>query len=332
MIAIIEKNSSNDARRLPPLNALRAFEAAARHASFTLAAGELCVTAGAVSRQILLLEAHLGVRLFKRQHRAVSLTRVGAAYLGGIRTAFDQIAAATARLMPDDDERLLRLKLPPTLAIRWLIPRLASLHARDGSLSVQITTSHDAVDFDHEDVDAAVQWSARLTRGTEGQRLFGEVLVPVCSPRFAMPRGGFSPEELAREVLMHSIQRPHDWGRWFSAAGVTDQTLKRTMIFQNSSLTYQGAIEGLGIAIAQLAFVHEELKTGRLVEAHPLKAPSDMGYFLTYPKAKAGLRKIRLLREWLAEEGAATERLHSGIALPATPPAPPTGRARRTAR
>ncbi|WP_291296357.1 transcriptional regulator GcvA [Elioraea sp.] len=317
MIAIIDENSSSDGRRLPPLNALRAFEAAARHASFTLAGAELCVTAGAVSRQILLLEAHLGVRLFKRQHRSVSLTRAGETYLDGIRTAFDQIAAATARLVPADDERLLRLKLPPTFAIRWLIPRLASLHARDGTLSVQITTSHDAVDFDREDVDAAVQWIGRPPRGVEGERLFGEVLVPVCSPRFPMPQGGFSPTALAREVLMHSIQRPRDWPRWFDAAGVRDQALKRTMIFQNSSLTYQGAIEGLGIAIAQLAFVHDELKTGRLVEAHPLKAPTDMGYVLTYPRAKARLRKVRLLRDWLAEEGAATERLHGAVAASA---------------
>ncbi len=325
MVAIIDKNSTNGARRLPPLNALRAFEAAARHASFTLAGSELFVTAGAISRQILLLEAHLGVRLFKRQHRSVSLTRAGEAYLDGIRAAFDQIAAATARLVPADDGRLLRLKLPPTFAIRWLIPRLASLHARDETLSVQITTSHDAVDFDREDVDAAVQWSGRLPRGVDGERLFGEVLVPVCGPRFPRPEGGFTPAALSREVLMHSIQRPRDWPRWFEAAGVTDASLKRTMIFQNSSLTYQGAIEGLGIAIAQLAFVHDELKAGRLVEAHPLKAPSDMGYYLTYPAVKSGLPKIRLLRDWMVEEGRATERLHGDA-----DGAEPGRRARRT--
>jgi LysR family glycine cleavage system transcriptional activator len=315
LAATIDENSSNAVRRLLPLNALRAFEAAARHASFTLAANELCVTAGAVSRQILLLEAHVGVRLFKRQHRSVSLTRLGEAYFEGIRGALEQIGAATERLAATDDGRLLRLKLPPTFAIRWLIPRLASLHARDPLLSVQITTSHDAVDFDREEVDAAVQWGARPERGLEACRLFGEVLVPVCSPRFPRPKDGFPPEALAREVLMHSIQRPHDWHRWFEAAGVTGEPLKRTMIFQNSSLTYQGAIEGLGVAIAQLAFVHEELKTGRLVEAHPLKAPTEMGYFITFPAEKAELRRIRLLRDWMAEEGAATERLHAGCSV-----------------
>jgi LysR family glycine cleavage system transcriptional activator len=313
LVVIVDENSTSQGRRMPPLNALRAFEAAARHASFTLAANELCVTAGAVSRQVLLLEAHLGVRLFKRQHRSVSLTRSGEAYFEGVRGAFDQIGAATERLATADDGRLLRLKLPPTFAIRWLIPRLASLHARDTSLSVQITTSHDAVDFDREDVDAAVQWALQPGRGLEGCRLFGEVLVPVCSPRFPRPRGGFTPEALAREVLMHSIQRPHDWPRWFEAAGVSSPALKRTMIFQNSSLTYQGAIEGLGVAIAQLAFVHDELKTGRLVEAHPLKAPTEMAYFLTFPAEKSGLRRLRLLRDWMAEESAATEQLHAGV-------------------
>jgi LysR family glycine cleavage system transcriptional activator len=310
----IDENSTIAGRRLPPLNALRAFEAAARHGSFTLAANELCVTAGAISRQVLLLEGHLGVRLFKRQHRAVSLTRLGEAYFDSIRGALDQIRSATDRLAAPDDGRLLRLKLPPTFAIRWLIPRLASLHARDPSLSVQITTSHDAVDFDREEVDAAVQWCAGPDRGLDACRLFGEVLVPVCSPRFPRPDAGFTPEALAREVLMHSIQRPHDWRRWFETAGVTGEGLKRTMIFQNSSLTYQGAIEGLGIAIAQLAFVHEELKAGRLVEAYPLKAPTEMAYFLAYPREKARLGRIRLLREWMAEEGAATERLHAGTA------------------
>lgn len=310
MSEMIEKNSSQQQRRLPPLNALRAFEAAARHASFTLASEELCVTPGAVSRQILLLEAHLGVRLFKRRHRAVSLTLAGEAYLEGIRAAFDQIHTATRRLTLAGDERLLRLKLPPTFAIRWLIPRLASLHARDETLSVQITTSHDPVDFDREDVDAAVHWGSQPMRGVDSHRLFGEVLVPVCSPLFPMPKEGLAPAAIAREVLMHSIQRPRDWQRWFVAAGVSDEPLNRTLIFQNSSLTYQGAIEGLGIAIAQLAFVNDELKAGRLIEAHALKAITDTAYFLNYPREKARLAKIRLLHHWMAEQALATEDLH----------------------
>lgn len=310
MSELVEKNSTMRERRLPPLNALRAFEAAARHTSFTLAAEELCVTPGAVSRQILLLEAHLGVRLFRRRHRSVSLTLAGEGYLDGIRTAFDQIHTATRRLDMAGDARLLRLKLPPTFAIRWLIPRLASLHARDETLSVQITTSHDPVDFDREDVDAAVQWAPGRMRGVDSHRLFGEVLVPVCSPQVPIPPGGLPPTAIAREVLMHSIQRPRDWLRWFDAAAVSGETPNRTLIFQNSSLTYQGAIEGLGIAIAQLAFVSDELKAGRLVEAHPLKAVTDTAYFLSYPREKAGLAKIRLLHDWIAEQALATEALH----------------------
>ena len=147
-------------------------------------------------------------------------------------------------------------------------------------------------------------------RGVDSHRLFGEVLVPVCSPLFPMPKEGLAPAAIAREVLMHSIQRPRDWQRWFVAAGVSDEPLNRTLIFQNSSLTYQGAIEGLGIAIAQLAFVNDELKAGRLIEAHALKAITDTAYFLNYPREKARLAKIRLLHHWMAEQALATEDLH----------------------
>ncbi|WP_239451655.1 LysR substrate-binding domain-containing protein [Elioraea rosea] len=125
--------------------------------------------------------------------------------------------------------------LPPTFAISWLIPRLASLQARDRLLSVQLTTAHDAMVLDLQKIDATVQWGARPERGLEACRPLGEILVPVCRPRCPTPRGGFTPAALAREVLMHSIQRPHDWPPWFDAAVVIAQALKCAMNFQNSS-------------------------------------------------------------------------------------------------
>ena len=309
MAFLSDKSSIKRDRRVPPLNALRAFEAAARCGSFKLASEELNVTPGAISRQIMYLEEHLSVKLFQRQHKRVVLTLAGQYYLSEVGPAFDRIAIATAKVTDGADDRVLKLKMPPTFAIRWFIPRLASLHALDEKISVQITTSHDTVDFDREDVDAAIRWGAEpADRSILSYRLFGEVLMAVCSPRFPRPPEGFTPEAIGREVLLHSIQRPHDWPRWFEVCGATSASINRTLIFQNSSLTYQGAIEGLGVAIGQAAFLWDELKTGRLIEAHPARAVTDTAYFLTFPKERATLPRIKLLRSWLLDEADRTER------------------------
>jgi len=247
--------------RLPPLNALRAFEAAARHSSFKRAAEELCVTPGAVSRHVAKLEGFLGVRLFNRRHAQVELTPAGSKYLGEIREAFALISQATARTRAADlDEGLLRIKAPPTCAARWLVPRLSHFHADHGDVSIQISTSHDPADF-------------------------------------------------AQHVLLHSIRRPNDWPDWFAAAGVRDIAIEKTLAFENSTLTYQGAIDGLGVAIAQLAFVTDELEQGRLVAPVDFRLHGGASYHLVFPREKAGSRKIRLFHHWIAGEAALTREL-----------------------
>lgn len=287
---------------LPPLNALRAFEAAARHLSFKLAGRELHVTPGAVSRHIANLEAYLGARLFVRHHRQVVLTRAGKAYLRDVRDGLHRIAHATGVLMSGCDENVLRIKSPPTFAIRWLVPRLAEFHARYPDMSVQVTTSHDPVDFDFDDVDAAIQYGAALDRTLAGERLFREVLVPVCSPKRAGPSGTMSPRDLAAEVLLHSLRRPDDWPRWFEAAGAPGLDLKQKLVFENSSLTYQGAIDGLGVAVAQIALVRDELMAGRLVTPSRIAVKRDVSYFLAYPRERARRKKFKLLQGWIARE------------------------------
>ncbi len=293
-------------RRLPPLNALRAFEAAARLGSLKKASEELHVTPGAVSRQVALLENDIKAKLFKRQHRRVTLTAVGAAYLEDVRIAFDQISRATARATTRLDDRELKLRSPPTFAIRWLVPRLANFHAEEQNISVQITTSHDPADFDHDDCNAAVQWSASIDPALEKHLLFEDMLFPICSADFPRPDGGFTLQSLSEQSLLDSIQRPLDWAQWFKAAGATEFELKRPMTFQSSTLTYQAALEGLGIALGQPAFCWDELKSGRLVAAYPRKVIGNSGYYLTYPKESRNLKKLRALRSWISREARTT--------------------------
>lgn len=260
---------------------------------------ELSVTPGAISRQIELLEEHLGVRLFDRLHRKVELTASGRLFLNEVGPALLRIANASASLSAED-EHVLRIKLPPTFAIRWFVPRLARFHALDPTISVQVTTSHDPVDFEREQIDAAIYWGVEIGRGLGGIRLFGETLVPVCSPRLLPALGTIGFDDLARNVLLHSFRRPDDWRRWFSAAGLPEIELHRLLVFENSSLTYQGAIDGLGIALAQLAFVQDDLNTGRLVIANPLQVETETAYFLTYPRERAHLRRIKSLQDWMS--------------------------------
>jgi LysR family transcriptional regulator, glycine cleavage system transcriptional activator len=299
--------------RLPPLNALRAFEAAARHLSFKQAAAELCVTPGAISRHVGNLEDDLGTSLFIRRNRSIRLTRHGESYLGDVRGAFERMDRATAALRSTlIDEKSLRLKLPPTCAMRWLVPRLAGFHTQHPDISVQISTSHEPVDFDHDEVDLAIQYGTGIGPGLAGERLFDEVLMPVCRPGLIEDPAPVAPGALAENVLLHSFRRPHDWPRWFEAAGIPDRQIAREIVFENSSLTCQGAIDGLGVAIAQAAFVQDEIKSGRLVCPTDLPLRTDYGYYLVCPKGKTRQKKVRLFQSWIATEaqGRSAERPH----------------------
>jgi len=295
--------------RLPPLNALRAFESAARLSSFKRAAEELCVTQGAVSRHIQKLEADLGAALFTRRHRQVLLTKEGADYLVTVRDAFGRISQASANLRTRAEDRMLKVKLPITCAVRWLVPRLARFHGLHPEISVQITTSHDPVDFDRDDIDVAVHYGGHVEQGLAGEKLFGEVLLPICSPKLlARPPPLKKPRDLANHVLLHSIRRPRDWPQWLEKAGVGDVEGEHSLIFENSSLTYQGVTEGLGLAMAQLALVADDLASGHVVAPFKTRVENDLAYILVYPKVRAGLRKVAGFHAWIAREAAATRR------------------------
>jgi LysR family glycine cleavage system transcriptional activator len=294
--------------RLPPLNAVRAFEAAARCLSFKQAGAELHVTPGAISRHIAKLEDFLGTRLFVRRHRQVILTKAGERYLRDVRDGLERIGRATAAIGARLNDKVLRLKLPPTFAVRWLVPRLGRFHGHHPEISVQVTTSHEPVDFDNEEVDAAVGYGTALGPELAGERLFNEALIPVCRPGLATRARSSVPAALADMCLLHSSRRPDDWPRWFAAAGAPGIPLKQPLVFENSSMTYQGAVDGLGVAMAQIAFVADELRTGRLVCPLPVRLNGRAAYFLSYPKERAGSAALRAFHRWIAREALRTRR------------------------
>lgn len=288
--------------RLPPLNALRAFEAAARLLSFKKASEELCVTPGAISRHVSNLEQFLGTRLFIRQQRHTQVTEAGRIYMKEVHAALQHISLATDTVTAAQDKRLLRLKVPPTFAVRWLVPRLAQFREQNPGISVQIATSHDPVDFETDEVDAAVSYGGMANPSQIADRLFHEVLIPVCTRNHAARTRKMSAEQFAGQVLLHSLRRPNDWPRWFAAAGWPGHEVQRALVFENSTMTYQGAIDGLGIALAQAAFVADELRTGRLVAPSQVRVHSDAAYFFTYPKHAAQHAKVRLFHKWISDQ------------------------------
>ena len=293
------------ARRLPPLNSIRAFEAAARHLSFTKASAELFVTQGAISRHIASLETELETRLFERRHRAVELTPKGAVYFRAVRDALDRLDDATRQVFAAPDALTLRIKLPPTLAIRWVVPRLARFHALDRRIDVQITTSHNTVDFNREEVDVAIHSGREPPPGVVARRLFGETLMPVCSPALlATKRKLQKPADLASHVLLCSLHRPEDWPQYLAAARVHGLDGNSGLKFENSSLAYQAAIDSLGVALAQKLLISEDLALGRLVSPLKLEVETRGAYFLIYPPQTPQPRKVKLFEKWILEEAA----------------------------
>ena len=293
-------------RKLPPLNALRAFEAAGRYLSFTGAAEELLVTQSAVSRHVGALEEWLGVKLFFRRQRGIELTARGEAYFRSLSSSLDQIDHATRRVRDNADETLLRLKLPPTFAIRWLAPRLARFKALHPAIEMQITTSHNPGDFEREDVDVFVHSEFGAPPGEGYRRLFGEVLLPVCSPRLLENGPPLrEPADLTRHVLLSSTNRPRDWPLWLAGAGVPGLEMRDAMTFDNAALAYQAAIDALGVVMAQRALIAEDLAAGRLVAPLPQQVSTQGAYYLAFQPHRPKAPRVAAFETWLMAEAAA---------------------------
>ncbi|MFW7342546.1 transcriptional regulator GcvA [Pollutimonas sp. H1-120] len=299
-------------RRLPPLNALRAFEAAARNTSFTRAARELCVTQGAVSRHVGALEDWLKIKLFERGRYGIELTSQGAVYFRTIKNALDQIEYGSQQLRQSPDENRLRIKLPPTFAIRWLVPRLARFHALHPNIDVQITTSHQRADFDREDVDVSIHSEAHHPGDSADSRylyLFGETLLPVCAPGLLQKEPALSePGDLAGHVLLCSMNRPMDWPTWLEAAQAGHIDGNSGLKFENAALAYQAATDQLGVMVAQLAFVNDDLASGRLVAPFRLRVTTPGAYYLAYRADVPKPARIQTFEGWILAEADAMNR------------------------
>jgi LysR family glycine cleavage system transcriptional activator len=292
-------------RSLPPLNALRAFEAAARLQNYTAAAQELGVTQGAISRQIQLLESWLACRLFVRNRQGVQTTAAARELCVQATAWFDQIEHVTQRIKAPPSARQLRVKLPPTFAIQWLMPRLARFHAQHPDIEVQITTSHQRTDWHTESVDVSIRSEADDAVDQDAIRLFPETLMPVCAP--GLLRSG-ARIRTARDLLKHdllcSTNRPNDWPQWFAAAGI-ENPRQASLQFENAALAYQAAANGLGVMIALKPFVLDALNEGRLTCPVKQTVQLPRGYYLTHSPLRQPSAVVRQFEAWLCEEAQA---------------------------
>lgn len=288
--------------RLPSLNGLRAFEAAARHLSFTLAAAELNVTQTAISHQIKRLEQELGLKLFVRQNRTLLLTPQARDYLPGIRAAFNDLRLATDRLLRKDSARILTVSTLSSLAAKWLLPRLPSFQEAHPDIDVRITTSTALVDFARDDVDAAIRYGRGRWPGLRADWLMADELFPVCSP--ALLDGSKplkQPQDLARHTLLHtSGGYGDDWRLWLTAAGLApDISRQPGLWFDVAFMTVQAAIDGLGVAIGRTSYVETDIAKGRLVVPFRITLPAEWGFYLVSPLASADSPKLTAFRNWL---------------------------------
>jgi LysR family glycine cleavage system transcriptional activator len=290
-------------RKLPPLNALRAFEASGRYSSFTGAAKELLVTQGAVSRHVALLEDWLGVKLFLRTHRGIELTRKGETYIRALSSVFDQIDYATREARDQADRAVLRLKLPPTFAMRWLVPRLTRFQSMHPAIEIQVFTSHEPANFRREDVDLSVHSHAFPPDDASEHRLLGEVLMPVCSPRLQEKGRPLNvPADLKNYPLLASLHRPMDWSRWLVEAGITELDSPGSVNFDNGALAYQGAMDNLGVVIAVRALIEDDLRTGRLVAPFDLQVSTPGAYYLASSQIGPKSPQLVAFEKWLIQQ------------------------------
>lgn len=292
------------ARRIPPLNPLRVFEVVARTQNLTLAAQELHVSQSAVSRQIATLESYLGVELFRRERHGVTLTRVGQGYAADIVPAFDAVAGATAKLLRSTSQGALRVRTYTTFAAKWLIPRLPDFQQQYPSIEVRIDNATPDVDFDRDPADVAIQFGDGRWARMAADHLFDDEIEPVCTPAYLEQHRGKRNklEPLLQHRLLVSHYRRRDWDDWLALAGL-EAVAQRTerMSFNSSVLTWQAALDGLGIAIGQSAMLNAELASGRLVRpfAQPLRR--EMAYYLVRPRAQRESRKVGVFRDWLLD-------------------------------
>ena len=299
--------------RLPPMQALRAFEAAARERSLTRAAESLHVTHGAISHQIKALEADLGVRLVERAGRGIRLTDDGERFAGRVRTAFAELTAAVHEISTRANPRSLRVSVVPSFAARWLLPRVRRFYTAHPDIDLDVRSNMANVDFQRDDADIAIRYGHGDWPGVAAEHLLDDWFFPVCSPKLNDGHLPLRPEDLAHFTLIRSEDEP--WQPWFKAAGLDWPEPTRGPIFNDSSYCMQAAVEGDGIALARSTLLANDVRNGILVCPFAIAAPAPRKFWLVYPPRSANSPKLSLFRQWLHEEIAA-ERLADAAAAP----------------
>lgn len=295
-------------RRLPPLTALRAFEAAARHMSVTQAAHELSVTPAAVSQQIRQLEENLGRQLFRKQGRSLILTEDGRQLLPGLNAAFDQLAAAVDSLGPRNERPVVRVSVPPSLADRWLMPRLSGFLEAHPGIDVHLTASMGLTDFSRDAVDVAVRFGTGAYPGLVVERLKDELVFPVCAPSLLEKGPALKrPEDLRNHVLIHDdnpAERKEcpDWEMWLAAAGIKDVPTDAGLRFNLSSHVLDAAVRGMGVALARAFLADTDLREGRLVRLFARDSALRFAYYVVGPEDALKRPEVRAFRDWLFAE------------------------------
>lgn len=305
-------------KRFPPLNPLRTFEVAARCKSFTEAAEELGVTQTAVSRQIGVLEGFFKAKLFDRDVRSVKLTQIGRQLHDDISSAFQIIRWSTERIFQENC--LVRIQTYPTFAARWLMPRLANFMTQFPSIDLRVQTAVKPIDFSKTDTEIAIQFGRGDWPDMNLHPLVPDEIEPVCSPHLLSVPAAADVKSLLKQTLLTSKFRSRDWTDWFAHAGVASSANMRWLAFESSILTYQAAIEALGIAMGQTSLLSAELKSGALIKPFNMPLRRELQYWMIWPKGRRLSPEARNFIDWIIAQSE-TE---------APPPVPAVGKARAT--
>ena len=287
---------------IPPLNPLHVFDVAARHLSFTRAAAELRVPQPAISRQINTLEGFLGVRLFERDRHGLRLTSEGEEFQRQIAPAFRIITNATASVMTTGKAEPLKIRVYTTFAAKWLISRLPSFYVAYPNIKLNISNVVTPIDFEKDKVDLAVQFGTGNWPGVETEILFKDVIQPVCSPKLLKRTRLVELDDLRNVQLLHSHYRRADWPDWLMAVKRPDLLTDAGVNFPSSVLTYQAAVEGVGVAVGQLFLLRNEIQDGTLVPLFNAPFERPMAHYIAWPKNRPLSRKARSFVHWLKAE------------------------------
>ncbi|MEH6596441.1 MAG: transcriptional regulator GcvA [Colwellia polaris] len=289
------------ANRLPPLNAIRAFEASARQLSFTKAAEELFVTQAAISHQIKALEDNLGIKLFMRKNRSLLLTEEGQSYYLDIKDVFNALHDATERLLARGEKGAITVSLQPSFAIQWLVPRLNTFNLLHPDIDVRIKAVDQPENSLTEDVDLAIYYGRGRWKGIHAEQLHTEYLIPVCSPLLLDGKKPLnSIEDLANHTLLHDTSR-RDWKRWFKHVNVKGGNVNHGPIFSHSAMVLQAAIHGQGVALAHSVLAKPDIDSGRLVCPFKEVLISKNSYYIVCREQQLELGKITAFREWVLQ-------------------------------